>query len=372
MTLDSANTAGSDDMPGPATLLSLPVEAVGNVLRRVDSIATLHTLVRSTKLFSTALQQNSHILENILISSIPQNLLPYAIAVQQASARGIAATDRPGQARALLDTLHNRPADLLRNLDNVQLAAGLEIERIHETSRRLAEEMVQKAVFVVESGPPPGSVKVIPPVSNSEMDRIIVALYRVELYFRLFRSADSYAAVAAAQEEQASSFFGRFSPWANEQLACVHDFLERKIMNCECPRYTILFSSFPRHASRLSGQVSLTAVWDPLAMQDVAAHDVWLGEMDIDWLTTGSFNHSVQTLVRNLFTPSAVEALSWAGLPREKPSRLPADIEPFRCPTASCSLTNLRKQMTTKREGSYWRLVFSPLSDPGLRNVLWV
>jgi hypothetical protein len=51
-------------------------------------------------------------------------------------------------------------------------------------------------------------------------DRINRALYRFEIFCNLFHKPD-----IVDLEDQRDLFFSNFSPWENEQLACVHDFL---------------------------------------------------------------------------------------------------------------------------------------------------
>ena len=57
-----------------------------------------------------------------------------------------------------------------------------------------------------------------------ERDRINRALYRFEIFCNLFRKPD-----VVNFEDQRNLFFSNFSPWENEQLACIHDFLVRQI-----------------------------------------------------------------------------------------------------------------------------------------------
>lgn len=230
LSMMGSSTAPSDGKARHAPLLSLPVELVGSVLRRVDSVATLSTSVHSTRIFSTALQQNSHIVDEILRSTIHPRLLPLAMAVQKSGPLGVTATEQPDQARALLQTLQHRPSEFLSHLNVLSLSEALWVERIHQTIRLLAERMTQAAIQIVEDSPPATSIKIVQPPSDDETLRFMVALYRTELYFRLFSADVSLVEEDAVKEQQKTMFFGRFSPWANERLASVHDFLEQMIM----------------------------------------------------------------------------------------------------------------------------------------------
>jgi hypothetical protein len=65
-------------------------------------------------------------------------------------------------------------------------------------------------------------------LSSDENFRIMRALYRAELYWELF-GRESGGLVS----NLGNGFFDRHSPWVNEQLACIHDFLERELSKCK-------------------------------------------------------------------------------------------------------------------------------------------
>ncbi|KAK1762115.1 hypothetical protein QBC33DRAFT_623954 [Phialemonium atrogriseum] len=102
--------------------------------------------------------------------------------------------------------------------------------------------------------------------SPSEVFRIHRALYRFQGYCNLFfRDEKEFC----PDRERTSAlcallhvyFFGLFSTWVNEQLACVHDYLERVLSR---------------------------------AFDDVAAHDVQWGFESVDWLSKGKANEHKQ------------------------------------------------------------------------------
>ena len=63
------------------------------------------------------------------------------------------------------------------------------------------------------------------PLSQNEITRIIRAFYRFEIYCNIFRDPKRTINV----REQRDIFFSNFSPWENEQLACIHDYLFRVV-----------------------------------------------------------------------------------------------------------------------------------------------
>lgn len=60
------------------------------------------------------------------------------------------------------------------------------------------------------------------PLSVAEFGRIHRAFYMAELFFTVFRCENYTIDVIGEHERQ---FFSLHSPWVNEQVACVHDFL---------------------------------------------------------------------------------------------------------------------------------------------------
>ncbi|KAK2601303.1 hypothetical protein N8I77_010763 [Diaporthe amygdali] len=102
--------------------------------------------------------------------------------------------------------------------------------------------------------------------SKREAFRIRRALYRFQIYCNLlFRNENDFRPGRRVRQMRSSyivrHFFGCFSPWVDEQLACIHDYLE-----------DILSRAF----------------------DDVAAHDVDWGAKSVDWLAQGKRNEYKQ------------------------------------------------------------------------------
>lgn len=105
--------------------------------------------------------------------------------------------------------------------------------------------------------------------SKREAFRIRRALYRFQIYCNLlFRNENDFHPERRVRQMRSSyivrHFFGCFSPWVDEQLACIHDYLE-----------DILSRAF----------------------DDVAAHDVDWGAKSVDWLAQGRRNEYKQAYV---------------------------------------------------------------------------
>lgn len=105
--------------------------------------------------------------------------------------------------------------------------------------------------------------------SQMELFRIRRALYRFQLYCNLnFRDVVDFHPGRWIREMRnyrlGRRFFNPFSPWVNEQLACVHDYQEE-----------VLSRTF----------------------DDTAAHEVVWGAMSVDWLAQGRRNEYKQAFV---------------------------------------------------------------------------
>ncbi|KAJ3939467.1 Trimeric GatFAB AmidoTransferase(AdT) complex subunit [Colletotrichum fioriniae] len=94
-------------------------------------------------------------------------------------------------------------------------------------------------------------------LSPSEYSRFCRAFYRVDLFYVLFGAVGNFNGLSGT----GNLLFHRHPPWENEQLGCVHDFVEAKFLE---------------------------------ASVDVLAHDVTFGEYQIDYLTTGGDNMMIQ------------------------------------------------------------------------------
>lgn len=63
-------------------------------------------------------------------------------------------------------------------------------------------------------------------LSSLEYYRFCRAFYRVELFYKLFRDSED-------NPREYFPSFARLPPWENEQICCVHDYLERRFAEGE-------------------------------------------------------------------------------------------------------------------------------------------
>jgi len=76
--------------------------------------------------------------------------------------------------------------------------------------------------------------------SQAETERVERAFYRFEIYCTMFRYGQANYRFHIS--EQRRLFFSHFSPWENEQLACIHDYLARLVAPGMYPYHRPLIS----------------------------------------------------------------------------------------------------------------------------------
>ncbi|KAK2046699.1 hypothetical protein LZ31DRAFT_182901 [Colletotrichum somersetense] len=104
--------------------------------------------------------------------------------------------------------------------------------RIHDLIHSAAYKFATKAWHRLHRDEDEGtsdSVKLSP----TEYFRFCRAFNRVELFYNLFskrmKVVDSVIQSTVLSEGRNLWFFNKHTPWENEQIACVHDFLESEI-----------------------------------------------------------------------------------------------------------------------------------------------
>ena len=120
---------------------------------------------------------------------------------------------------------------------NWKLSEAIAISKMNEYVDFLSQEFASSALF---KNPTERGANAAP--SSSEMRRIKLTLHRYELYCNLFRHPTHDRMVRDklnrnrlvrpqpfGAHERRKVFFDKFSPWENEQLGCIHDFLVQEI-----------------------------------------------------------------------------------------------------------------------------------------------
>ncbi|KAF5715090.1 hypothetical protein FMUND_7003 [Fusarium mundagurra] len=222
-----------------ASILSLPLHLIADILRLLDSIQELRPILLSHRIFYSALLDTPSLPVDIIRSQIPDNLLPLAFTAFK-SQKSVRATD----GISVEEFLTHRYNNSVRNADGSQLhltvGEAVEVARVNDALSGLRDEFALcslRKLHRVKQDEPIGSDQGLSP---GEYYRISRALYRFQIYRNLFldkeQEIDLFPSYDDDEDEDLSFdnelkklFFDRHSPWVNEQLACVYDFLETRV-----------------------------------------------------------------------------------------------------------------------------------------------
>ena len=240
-------------------LEGFPTELTQLILCALPDAVALKAAVLSHPSFYHAFSAAKDlILLRVLHNQIPPDLLPHASAVCKSS--HIQPWSRK-RVQEFLDCYHN---GLLMPLSPWTLSDAVPASVLSADISFFLTDFVATALSV---HPITGAPEPFPStLSSSEESRIRRTFYRFELYcnlFRKYRDKDD----RFDDREQRELYFDRYSPWENEQLACVHDYLYRRLVKGMSLNYKYIQTN------------------DLLVFNEFAAHDVEWGELGIEYWT---------------------------------------------------------------------------------------
>lgn len=289
------------EMPYSPPLLELPLHLVAMILSQLDSIPSLGSAILSHSLFYSSFRYDTRcIVQRILRNQIPFELIHYAEAafksmfvdneigkeMHSVLRRAFIGFDyrydgTPSQEWCLDWIFH-------RSMCGTQISNGLgerqnnrsyssmgslsianSISKTHVFVEYFCECFVRDRLPLMQKlvGRPLNSGEDGP--SQTELFRIRRALYRFQIYCNLmFRKESDFHPGRWVRVERNylldRYFFDPFPPWINEQLCCIHDYLEQ-----------VLSRSF----------------------DEVAARDIVWGALSVDWISQGRRNGYKQAFV---------------------------------------------------------------------------
>lgn len=180
-------------------LLNLPTEILLGILGHLSNIASLHALSCSHPYLTRVVNQHSHHLVNsILPRSIPNALLPQALAAFEASR----ITNWTSTTQTLIAQRYRAEKSFgdrrfVREFDMSVLDA-LEVEELHRLICHFANAYVASALELQHNDS-------YLPLSHGEWLRVVGAIYRMELCAHLFRDCIPRSADCMACQEYARS-----------------------------------------------------------------------------------------------------------------------------------------------------------------------
>lgn len=207
-------------MPG---ITKLPCEIINAVLRHVGSLQNLSSALLSCRHVHTSFFENPHVAVDILQRQIDPALLPYAVAVMEASRLD------PRTAPAIQALLHKLNGELhtesqesptrtlVSQLATLPFPLLSQMSHTHDGIHSLVTTFSSSAG--THLSPQQGDSVSLSP---KEYVRFCRAFYRMKSYFRLFRRPNT----TVDEDRGGPSFLRTLPAWENEQIGCAQDFLE--------------------------------------------------------------------------------------------------------------------------------------------------
>ncbi|KAF9871476.1 hypothetical protein CkaCkLH20_11123 [Colletotrichum karsti] len=234
------------------SLTEMPSELVASILRNLGDLRSLASALLACRHIYSSFKQSPDITAVVLRRYVMPALLPYAVVALEASLLPLD-HDR-SSVRNLLSKLYNEPSKLEDRISSMPFNLLFKMERRHDLVQAFAAEFATGAWALLREGD--DSMPLAVALSPSEHLRFCRAFYRTDIFYSLFR-AESISPSGAFEDDMYPYFFAKHTPWENEQIGCVQDFLETRVEK---------------------------------ASMDVVAHDVYFGELTISYLDAGMDN----------------------------------------------------------------------------------
>lgn len=238
--------------PTQPTFLQLPLHLVGQILTQLEDLQTLGSAILSHPLLYASYKDlgATRVLLAIVRNQIPQDVMPYAIMAYKAQTvdprHAYTLTTRAFFRRSQRDFLDKYVRySLLRekNADAVPSFAAA-LTKTHSAVEYFCNRFIHDVLPLAAQCVAPDSAHFSPTApSSTEVYRIQKALYRFQVYCNLSARQESElqggtdVGAGRLRESRISlqgiqHFFSQSSPWVNEQLACIHVYLERVVSRC--------------------------------------------------------------------------------------------------------------------------------------------
>ncbi|KAI1742042.1 hypothetical protein F4680DRAFT_464300 [Xylaria scruposa] len=198
----------------------LPCEVIIAVFKQLGHIQFLLPCLLTCRHFYHSYKANPRLAIGIIKRQVGPALLAYSIAVQEAGPHAqLSATE-------LLEILRNKPDILIDRLRDYPLTSLVQLGHTHDLVEKYANEFAEEAwgstdkpVLQPIDRFPFGDLLYLSP---AEEFRFYRAFYRHELYVRFFLEDNPQVM------QLIKRFFRGHSPWENEQLICVYDYLHSR------------------------------------------------------------------------------------------------------------------------------------------------
>ncbi|KAF6791032.1 hypothetical protein CSOJ01_14430, partial [Colletotrichum sojae] len=177
----------------------LPCELVASVLGSLDDLRSLSSVLLASRHIYASFKAVPGIEASIIRRQVTPGLVPYAIAVLEAShlprerhlITGVVSADRKAIIR-LLDELNDRPTELLARLSSMPRSDLRKISDMHRLIHTLSMDFANNAWSHICGGNSAEAVTAVV-LSAEEYRRYCRSFYRAELFYSLFRFAGGNA-----------------------------------------------------------------------------------------------------------------------------------------------------------------------------------
>lgn len=207
-----------------APITQLPCEIVVSILRELDNLSSLLSSLLSCRYVYESFKESPGLIAEIVERQITPALAPYAVATEEAERL------KPHTGTAIcrmVKTLHERPSDLANRLPTMAIPTLVALGRKHDLIHGLVAEF-SGAAWARLTNDDKFTASGRLSLSPAEYTRFCRAFYRFELFFNLFRRPYS-ASLENLHENTSEWFFSKHTPWENEQIAAINDFMELKL-----------------------------------------------------------------------------------------------------------------------------------------------
>ena len=195
-----------------ASFTDLPREIIIMIFRELGHVKFLPALFLTCRHFFASFYAHPRVALEILRRHIPPILLPFAVAVLEASrlrrlSHALLVTD-------FLDALDWNPGYFAELVNQLSLHDLARLEHMHLAIHSFAIQFMNQAWSCLSQDDLQ--------LSAGEHFRVCRAFYFTEIFYR-------------AQEDMPDKtsylFLGKFAPWEREQLGSIHDFLEKELLD---------------------------------------------------------------------------------------------------------------------------------------------
>lgn len=196
----------------------LPTEILQLILSRAPDAPTLQNLILSSPSFNRAFTAAQRlILNDVLVRQFRPRVLPDALAALQLT------RCPPKDRHGVEEYLSQYTPDTRSAPKDWTLNDALDLHQIHENIEYFANDFISSlSTHPVTEAPLAEQIV----LSFGERDRIYSTIYRFDLYCKCFSLSK------LDSDERREMFLDKFSPWENEQMATIYEYLFGKLSIC--------------------------------------------------------------------------------------------------------------------------------------------